>query len=266
MIKPNRTGSNRAKSPPPEPVNSRVGGSSVPGSVAVENGAFAGRDLTTGVPYDQFATFYEGMRKIFSASQLQNPPLLHQNLIQLRTLHDELYEWKQLHNDLDEIIYAMAPFEVQVNLFDKNPRSIDAKSLRNLWRGVAIKVDALIQFAKGIQHIGIRYELLPEGMKGERWAIQTCAGCTAISENLGISLANPSVAPAQIVDAGSFTRWLGAKPDWWDAFYEQAECFRTNVLQFMTETDKSLLEKASELYHLSQMVFGSTDGEIENSG
>jgi hypothetical protein len=251
------------KAPPPEPASTEAGGSNFGGDFRASNSTVGGRDIIQGVPYDKLAAVYVEMRNIFSTSQLENPRALHQNLSLLRSLHDELYEWKELHNCLDEIIYAMAPFEVQVNLIDRNPKSIDVKSLRNMWRGVAGKVDGLLHFARGIQKIGARFEESPQGMKGERWAVLTYSGCKAISDNLGISLLDPFAEPLHKIEVSPLERMLGARPNWWGNFYEQAENFRTNVLQFMTEADKRLLEKAAELYHLSQRIFGDANAEIE---
>jgi hypothetical protein len=80
----------------------------------------------------------EQIRKLFA--ELQKVQLFQQSL----------YEWKELHNSLDDILTSFAPFSSEIHRADSEKVIPSSSALNNLWYAVSVKVDALLEFAAGI--------------------------------------------------------------------------------------------------------------------
>jgi len=178
---------------------------------------------------------------------------------QMQQTQQTLYEWKELHNALDDIITSFAPFSSEVNRADRKNEIPSITSLRDLWYAVSEKIDALLDFASKVDLIGKRYKEENENITGEIWAVKISNLRTDINLQLALdkksrfdATVNRSVS---IVDKSMLH--VGIKPHWWKKLVEHSNEFNHAVANQMHYADKKLREKATELYSISMSVFGS---------
>lgn len=188
------------------------------------------------------------------------PEQFRQILEQFQVYHQTLYEWKEVHNALDEVITSFAQFSSEIHRADAEKTIPPLKTLRNLWYAVSVKVDALLEFARVINYIGERYEEQggqPSG--GASWAVKVSAMRNQINQQIGLDEASGFDVSAQrsisLVDKSKLM--IGIRPDWWVALYELNNEFNHVAYGQMHWADKKLRETATELYTLSKSVFGS---------
>ena len=77
-----------------------------------------------------------------------------ENINQFRQFHEELYEWKELHDNLDELLSIVDPFIKPLERYEAIRKIPKPKELRGLWRPVVHRVDLLLNLAREIKHIG----------------------------------------------------------------------------------------------------------------
>ena len=185
------------------------------------------------------------------------PEELRNALKELRKHHHKLYEWKELHNALDEILSAFEQFKSEIQQVDAKNTVPQVKSLRNLWRAVSVRVDGLRDFGKRIQFIGVQLEESKEGMQGEQWAVEIIAKRNQISAQLGLGENNFSRPDFSSPDS-NFRRLfrLGIKSVWWDDLFDFTNAFNHLIYSQMYLADKKLRESADALYTFSSSVFG----------
>jgi hypothetical protein len=178
---------------------------------------------------------------------------------QFQVYHQTLFEWKELHNWLDEILTSFAQFSREIERADAERTIPSPRTLRTLWRPVSNDVDALLHFAQRIEYIGKKYESFGNRLVGEIWAVKINELRNHISAQIGLDessefdLAAPS--EANIFEKGKAL--IGLKPDWWLVLYELNNEFDHLVYAQMHWADKKLRETATDLYHHSRGVFGS---------
>lgn len=83
-----------------------------------------------------------------------------------------LYEWKELHNLLQEVITSLAPLmsALEFALEEEHMRRIDF-SLR-LWRQVRIQLRRLESFSRDIKYIGEPFDDTDGKLKGVAWMVE----------------------------------------------------------------------------------------------
>lgn len=180
-------------------------------------------------------------------------------LQKIPVFHRTLYEWKELHNYLDEILSAFQPFSAEVQRADSDNKVPYPRELRNLWRPVSVKVDSLIIFAQQIEYIGERFYIQSDQTVGERWAVKINELRNNINEQIGLDEGarfNVS-APKGITLLARSKILIGFKPSWWIALYELTNAFNHIAYGQMHLADKKLRETATDLYHLSNEILGS---------
>lgn len=189
----------------------------------------------------------EQLRKIFADLQI-----FHQ-------IQQTLYEWKELHNALDDIITSFAQFSSEVHRADAEKVIPSLSSLNNLWYAVSVKVDALLEFSRQINHIGKRYQEESGNIMGEVWAVKISGMRNQINIQLGLNdLSGFSPSTKRSMSLADKSRlMIGIRPDWWIALYELNNEFNHVAYGQMHWADKKLRETATELYTLSKSVFGS---------
>jgi len=237
---------------------SKSDGTTIQGSVGTQGGDFIGRDqVNVGLNVQDLVA---ALRQAFPAGD-PRPEQVRQALLRFNSYHQALYEWKELHNALDEILNALAPFMAQMERAQASAQELDLEDLRSLWRPVSPRVDALLDFGQHIQHIGKAY-LPGQTATGEKWALELADLRRAIIRLLGIPLAGAADAPGLVASrTGSLQRFgllLGARPDWWPPLYELTQNFNSAAYLQMHLADKKLRDTATELYILSKSIFGST--------
>ncbi len=218
-------------------------GAQIAGSVSSE-GDFIGRDQ---VNYGlNIQDLIEALQRAFPAND-PRPHRLGQVLQRFEQYHDTLYEWKELHNALDEVLNAFGQFSALVERLNVEPGEITPEALRQAWRPVAARVELLLEFSATIQHIGTPYAIQGESVCGERWAVELAALRSQIQQRLGLESGG---ALAQM------RRRLGLRPDWWQELYELTHSFSDAAYRHMHLADKHLRQTATELYLLSRQAFG----------
>jgi hypothetical protein len=177
----------------------------------------------------------------------------------MQQIQQTLYEWKELHNALDDIITSFAPFSSEIQRADKENVIPSASTLRNLWYAVSMKVDALLEFSSTINYIGKRYKEEGSFSTGENWAVKLSGMRRDINKLLGLDqdsgFNSTTKLSISFTDKGKLR--LGIKPDWWVTLFEYNNEFNHLVYGQMHWADKKLRESATELYSLSMSVFGS---------
>src|SRR3990172_703401 len=233
----------------------RTGGSRVGRDVKAERGGkVAGRDITEiteiikGMTPEDVDKFLEVVFKYFPQIGLK-PEQLDSKLGEIRELHERLHEAKELHNNIDSLLVAFAPFSAQVELANVAYKSINLDVLDNLWREVNKRVDILLHFAEGVQYIAEKYRVVEEGEKtkktGAKWAIEIGAKRDAINDHFRPETQN---GPAILRSYRSVLRIFSSSerggPIWWRELLELTRGFHDTSSQHMTQADKDLFATA----------------------
>lgn len=213
------------------PVVDTDGGAYIGDDVSVQGGDFVGRDKIVNYYQLDIERLMEALRAALPADD-PTPQHLLDTLEQFRTFHEQLYEWKELHNYLNDILYVVGQFVREVERLDAQGLPGDARALARLWRPVTQKVGLLLEWARGIKHISAPLSETPEGLRGPRWAVELAASRRRVDEVL--------------------------KPTEFNlhALYDAAYDFVDSAERHMYLADKALRETAGELYTLSRMVLG----------
>lgn len=182
----------------------------------------------------------------------------------IQSLQQSLYEWKELHNALDDILTAFAPFSSEIHRADSEKTIPTISTLNNLWYPVSIKVDALLEFARHINHIGTGYQEAGGVISGETWAVKISGMRMQVNIQLGLDEKSSfsSSTKRSVSFAEKSKLMIGIKPDWWIALYELNNEFNHIAYGQMHWADKKLRETATELYTLSKSAFGSEHEQL----
>ncbi len=207
------------------------GGAYVGDDVSVQGGDFVGRDKIVNYYQLDLEKLMEALRAALPADD-PTPQHLLETLEQFRTFHAQLYEWKELHNYLNDILYVVGQFIREVERLDAQQQPGDLRSLARLWRPVAQKVQLLLEWALQVQHIAPALVEEEQGWRGPRWAVELAAGRRRVDE---------------ILQPAEFTL---------SALYDAAYAFVDSAERHMYLADKALRETAGELYTLSRIVLG----------
>ena len=182
----------------------------------------------------------------------------------IQRLQNSLYEWKELHNSLDDILTSFAPFSSEVHRADAEKSIPSLSTLNNLWYAVSTKVDALLQFASNIKYIGTRYKEETGMISGEIWAVKISGLRNQVNIQLGLNESSSfNVSTKRSISfAEKGKLMIGIRPDWWVALYELNNEFNHVAYGQMHWADKQLRETATELYNLSKTAFGSENEQL----
>jgi hypothetical protein len=178
---------------------------------------------------------------------------------QFQIYHRTLFEWKELHNALDEILTKLEPFSTEVHRCDSQKTLPSPKTLRTLWRPVSEIVDILLQHAQQIEYIGKKFRNTGEHLVGEVWSVKIYDLRNQISGQIGLDGSAGFDLSIQrsvnVFDQGKLL--IGLRPSWWIMLYEMHDEFYHVVYSQMHWADKKLRETATDLYNLSRATFGS---------
>lgn len=230
----------------------------IDGSVNTGGGDIVGRDkVYQGLDVGELV---EALKRAFPYGD-QRPEVFRQTIARLQEYHTALYEWKELHNALDEILSAFGQFSAQVERSDAEKWPGDLASLRNLWRPVSSQVDSLLEFGASIKVIGQPFRVLADrSTTGEKWAVEVHALRTAINQRLHLGTGQAALAEGRDSFFGQVLQstggLLGIRPGWWTELYELTHAFGDAAYRHMHLADKKLRETANELYQLSSTNLG----------
>jgi len=196
-------------------------------------GDFIGRDKNV----NYYRLDLPRLLTVLSAALPKDDPLPQQlldSLTRFQELHARLYEWKELHNYLNDVLVSKGQFAREVERLDAQGVPGDRRALARLWRPVSQKVSLLLDWAAtSVQHIAAPLVQTPDGWQGPRWAIEIQAASTRIDA---------------LLQPGEFDL---------TALYDATNDFADVSERKMYQTDKQLRNTASELYTLSQIILGS---------
>ena len=155
-----------------------------------------------------------------------------------RSQHTRLYEWKELHNALNDVLFVFDQFSREVERRDATGALGDVRALKRLWRPIEQKVDLLLNFASTIQHIGSPLVQNSDGSRqGPAWAIELAGAADQIKHLFEES--QPSL----------------------ENIYEATYAFSDAAEKHLYLTDKQLREASGELFNLSNALLGSVGND-----
>jgi len=215
------------------------------GTTNVKDGDLVGGNKVIGLQSDELIRLIEA---IF-APNYQTPERFDSVLQEFQKIHKTLYEWKELHNLLDEIMNSFNQFYSQIERLNGSSAKPDLEELQLLWSRVSIRVTELVEFAKNITQIGDRYVEDQDHLLGERWVLEILS----LRNDLEKIFDPDEQVSLEFFSRGVFS--FGVKPQWWKTMYRLTHVFYDKVFIHMHEGDKKLRESATNLYHLSEAVF-----------
>jgi hypothetical protein len=237
------------KKPPPEQRSIDASNSYVEGSPNLEKGDFIGGDKNVGMRPDEVIQLVEAFSKHLTP-HFRDPDLLDGALQKFQNYHQALYEWKELHNALDEILNAFNQYYSQVERINGSRTPPSLRDLKLLWTPVSRRIDGLLEFSKSIRIIGKPFIDTNGELQGERWSIDIVVLRNDIEKIIFQDPQNSSNGLARNV-----LIITGAKPGWWNNLYELTRNFYHTAYMHLHWGDKKLRESATELYNLSETVF-----------
>jgi hypothetical protein len=217
------------------------GGINLTSDQASIGGDVVGRDKVTQVQGDQINNYIQldlaQLLDTLKHALPDNDPLperLVNALQDFKRYHTRLWEWKELHNALNDVIFVFDQFSKEVERRDAANNLGDVRALKRLWRPVEQKVELLLDFATKVQHIGSPLVTQPDGSRqGPPWAIEVAS----VTDQL-----------KHLFDEGVPTL---------DNIYEATYAFSDAAEKHMYLADKQLRDTAGELYDLSNALLGS---------
>jgi hypothetical protein len=249
---------------PSKPTSKKEGGIDLKSEKAEIEGSVAGRDNVTGFSGEDVNQIIETLLKHFPKGYLQNPGELDKTLSEFRLYHEQLHEYKELHNAINEILVAFEQFRAEVDRANSRRLLPKLGHLRDLWRPVSISVVALLNWSQNIKNIGKPYLILDDKSKsGEDWAIQFSELQSRINEHLGMTdrLGVGGYSKREIefpsqIHIISFQR-LGTEIPWWEILSELTSSFQHTSSHHMNAADKQLRQTAQELFNLSNKALAN---------
>ena len=253
---------------PNKPADKNEGGFNLESeSAEIRDSSVAGRDNitnTTGVSGEEVKGIIETLLKHFPQRYLDNPGELDKTLSEFRLYHEQLHEYKELHNAINEILIAFEQFKAEIDRANSRKALPKLSLLRGLWRPVSIKVDALLTWSKGIKNIGEPYKLSDDKSKsGEIWAIQFSELQSRVNEHLGVTdqlgLGGSSEKKIDYPSQIQILRYqsLGTEIPWWEALSELTSSFQDTSSHHMNSADKQLRQTAQDLFNLSNKALSN---------
>lgn len=104
---------------------------------------------------------------------------------ELTSLQAQMWEWKELHHLLHELLAAFAPFHAQLTLIGGNGlEASEGQMLLQNWRPCQDRVDMLVDFAAAVEHIGRPFQQNGRELRGERWVVEIVALQFALEDAL----------------------------------------------------------------------------------
>lgn len=181
-------------------------------------------------------------------------------LTEFRQHYERLWEWKELHNHLDETLNVFGQYAAQVERFADRNEPIDLDPLNISWQPVQRRIIVLLTWAEqDLRHIGEPYQVLDNGArKGEKWAIEVAE----LHQALDVYLQeNPTqqaaAAPTRRRRFGDFfgsedRRQVVVWQAWWRGLRELTRSCDNALKTHMFMADKELRKTAMALYDLSK--------------
>lgn len=163
------------------------------------------------------------------------------SLREIKGLHNELQEWKELHNYLNIILMQLGQLTKQLQRLDAENNEGNRRDLKTLWNPIKMHVNNLLNWAKSIKYIHDNSFEIDENnnITGPWWAIDVHSSGKAVDT------------------------YLMESEYQFGLFYEAAMEFNSSIESHMYQVDQNLRESAGSLNNKSEIVLGSlNDVEI----
>jgi hypothetical protein len=185
-------------------------------------------------------------------------------ITQFRQYYQQLREWKELHNHLDEILNVFGQYAAQVERFAEAGTPINLDPLTISWQPVHRRIIVLLTWAEqDVQHIGRPFRLLDNGEReGEKWAVELAELHQSLNGYLREHPTEHTIEPGQRWyrppyffrgEAGQAGLW----PEWWRGLRELTRSLDNSLKTHMFMADKELRKTAVALYDLSRETLWS---------
>lgn len=166
----------------------------------------------------------------------QSPDQLVEVIQSFQRFHQQLHEWKELHNLLNDILFTQAQFTREVERVDATQEPPNLRTIERLWRPIAQKIILLLDWSTTVRTItNIPFQQTPQGLQGPAWAVELQVAKTRLD----------ALVEGKQVDLNEL--------------YDAAFDFLDVAERHMYLADKQLRETATELYNLSRIVLGRLD-------
>lgn len=212
------------------------GGTQIQGDASVQGGDFIARDKVIQNINLDVEKLVRTLKQALPEGD-PAPQYLLDTLKSFRNFHAALFEWKEVHNFLNDVLFMFGPFTLEIDHIEMAREKPNTRLLGQLWRPISQKVNALVEWAKTIQHIDEPFIQSEQGLQGPAWAVDMFVA----KEHIDQLLKSSRVEKEELFDARG-------------EFGEKAETH-------MYLADKKLRETADELYSLSRVVLGSLSHE-----
>ena len=237
------------------------GGILLKSSATIENSELIGRDHIEGLTGQDVNNIIETLLKYFPRNYLFEPDALDKTLSEFRYFHEQLHEYKELHNGVNEILVSFEPFKAQIERANALRSLPKLSHLRSLWRPVSNSVDLLIAWSYSIKHIGKPFQKFDDkSMTGQDWAIQFSELKSRINNHLGLTGHALEHVPFPSKIQAIFFEKLDVEIPWWNTLNELTSTFTNASAYHMNLADKQLRLTAQKLFDLSNMALSSRLG------
>lgn len=207
----------------------------------VEARAVVGRDRH-GLSGAEINQIIETLLKYLPRGHL-DPSRLDSTLNLFHRYHEQLQEWKELHDLLDALIAAFDPYYTLVQTSDMTRKVSSRKKLRTLWGPVSRQVDVLQGFVDNADYIN-QPQILSDGSKKGVVQVDWLNGLRRHISELLETRAYPTFRQCLLF------KYLNVEIDWWQEIYKLAGEFDHVIKQQMHLADKRLRDTATEIYRL----------------
>ncbi len=139
------------------------GGAGIEGNVELTGGDFIGRDKAVqgdevrGDKYVQInqldiGKLVQTLRETLPTDD-DTPLALVQTLRSFQVFHSRLFEWKELHNFLNDISFSMSQLSREVERIEAQGSPVNRRMLARLWRPIGNLVLAMLEWAATVEYI-----------------------------------------------------------------------------------------------------------------
>ena len=101
-----------------------------------------------------------------------------------RGFHAKLYEWKEVHKVLNDVLFVFDQFSREVERRDASGQPGDLRSLARAWRPVKQKIDLLRDAAAALQYISHPLVESAAGRQGPPWVIEILSAADRLADLL----------------------------------------------------------------------------------
>jgi hypothetical protein len=183
------------------------------------------------------------------------PTYLVNTLRQFRDYHARLNDWKEVHNQLNDILINYGAFSREIERLAVTHEDPESHTLGMHWRPVAQRVSLLLDWASAPRTIteGEPFARLEDRIVGPLWAVELCAAGDRLDDlvrptgprRLFVQPRNSRATRPPIVEIGEL--------------YDAAAEFIDTAERWMYLVDRQLRDTATELFSLSRVVLAGLE-------